>query len=81
MGRRMLGRFVLAVALLIVAIGVGFLAGVAALELSGLVLPPFRPEDDDTMRDRGPVAIAYATWAITSVIVLIAGARWARRIG
>ena len=44
----------------------------------GLMLPPFRPEDDDTIRDYGPVLTAYAVWGLTSVIGSIWAWRWLR---
>jgi hypothetical protein len=42
------------------------------------VLPPFRPEDDDTLREFGPAALAYLVWAATTVVVVLAGWRLLR---
>lgn len=44
----------------------------------GLFLPPFRPEDDDTIRDYGPVLVAYAAWGLTSVVGSVWAWRWLR---
>jgi hypothetical protein len=46
---------------------VGFGLAVAVIAVSNALLPPFRPQDDETMRELGPVLIAYAVWAITSL--------------
>ena len=43
------------------------------------ILPPFRyPADDDTLRELVPVAIAYATWSLTSLVGAILAWRWVR---
>jgi hypothetical protein len=62
------------------AVGVGFgLALVTMLALDA-VLPPFKvPADDDTLRERGPVLIAYATWGLTSFVGAVLAWRWVRR--
>ncbi|MEP7379404.1 MAG: hypothetical protein ABI725_07590 [Chloroflexota bacterium] len=53
------------------AFAVGFvLAWVVLFGLNAL-LPPFRPEDDDTWREIGPVALAYETWAATTLTGII----------
>ncbi len=61
------------------AVVIGFgLAWVALLALQA-ILPPFRyPEDDDTLREFVPVAIAYATWALTSLVGAVLAWRWVR---
>ena len=69
-------RFVIWLVVTALAVAIGFgLAGVV-LSVFNWVLPPFQIEDDDTLRERVPVLIAYATWAITSVV----GAVWAWRL-
>jgi hypothetical protein len=48
---------------------VGF--GLAWVVVAGAnwVLPPFRyPDDDDTVRDYGPVFLGYAAWGLTTLI-------------
>lgn len=62
------------------AVVVGFgLAWVALFALNA-VLPPFNyPADDDTLRERGPVFIAYATWGLTSLVGAVLAWRWVRR--
>jgi hypothetical protein len=44
----------------------------------GLFLPPFQPEDDDTIRDYGPVLVSYAAWGLTSVVGSVWAWRWLR---
>jgi hypothetical protein len=40
---------------------------------------PFRfPEDDDSLREYAPVAIAYATWLLTTVFGAAVTWRWVR---
>jgi MFS superfamily sulfate permease-like transporter len=59
-------------AIVSLAVVVGFLAGMAVITVLGVVLPPFREEvDDDTVRQFVPVALAYATWATTSLAFLL----------
>ena len=70
---------VLWVALTAGAVVVGFgLAWVALFALNA-VLPPFRREDDGTLREFVPAAIAYVTWGLTSVVGAVLAWRWARR--
>ncbi len=47
---------------LIVAFGVGFGVNVVV----NAMLPPFRFEDGDTMREFGPVALGYGSTAVTA---------------
>lgn len=63
-----------------VAVAVGFgLAWVVAFAVNA-VLPPFRyPDDEDTLRNYGPVMIAYATWGLTSVVGAVLAWRWIHR--
>lgn len=62
------------------AVIVGFgLAWVALFALNA-ALPPFNyPADDDTLRERGPVFIAYATWGLTSLVGAVLAWHWVRR--
>jgi hypothetical protein len=71
-------KFITWVALTALAIAVGF--GLAWLILFALnaVLPPFQFEDGDTLREFFPVAIAYATWALTSLAGATLAWRWVR---
>jgi hypothetical protein len=68
------------IALTVCAVVVGF--GLAWVALFGLntALPPFNyPADDDTLRERGPVIIAYTTWGLTSLVGAVLAWRWVRR--
>jgi hypothetical protein len=49
------------------AFGLGLALGLAFLGIANGLLPAFRPEDDDTMREFFPVALAYAVWAATTL--------------
>jgi membrane associated rhomboid family serine protease len=60
-----------------VAVGLG-MAWVALFALNA-VLPPFRREDDGTLREFVPAAIAYVTWGLTSVVGAVLAWRWVRR--
>ena len=71
------GALVLSV--LVVAVAVGFAAAVLVLVLLQAVLPPFRREDGDTLREFVPVALAYAAWAIAALVTLVLGWRRIRR--
>ncbi len=68
-------RALLTIGLLALALFVGFCVGWGLLLTMNAFLPPFRPEDDDTLRERIPVAATYATWALTTLLVLVAGWR------
>lgn len=65
-----LSRALLGLVVLALAVMIGFMAAWAFLVAMNAVLPPFREEDDDTLREFIPVAIAYAIWAATTVLVL-----------
>ena len=69
----------LALALLTVAVFVGFAFGWGMIMFLNAVLPPFRPEDDDTLRERIPVALTYLTWGGTTLIVLVVSWQRLRR--
>lgn len=59
-----------------IAVVVGFAAGLVAMWLTNALLPPFREDvDDDTMREFAPVALAYLTWAVTTVAVVLVALR------
>ncbi|MEP7379400.1 MAG: hypothetical protein ABI725_07570 [Chloroflexota bacterium] len=49
------------------AFAVGFVLAWVVLFIVNALLPPFRPEDDDTWREFVPVALAYGTWAATTL--------------
>lgn len=72
-------RIGLGLAVVAFALGVGFVAGVAVLLVLNTVLPPFRPEDDDTLREFVPVVLAYATMASTAVLAVVVAWRRIRR--
>lgn len=69
----------LGAALAVAAVLLGFGAMWVVIGIANAILPPFQIADDDTLRERSPVAIAYLTWAVTTVIVLVAGLRAIRR--
>ncbi|MBA3403989.1 MAG: hypothetical protein H0U13_04750 [Gemmatimonadaceae bacterium] len=61
------------------AVIVGFGLAWVVLGALGLILPPFQyPDDDDTIRDYGPVLAAYATWGMTSLVGSALAWRWLR---
>jgi hypothetical protein len=73
---KVLLRSLIGLAILGVAIGLGFLAALAVILVMNAVLPAFRPEDDETLRELIPAAIAYATWAGTAgLLVFVAWRR------
>jgi ABC-type Fe3+-siderophore transport system permease subunit len=72
-------RFLIGVAILGIAVGLGFAAGAAVIMFFNAVLPPFRPEDDETLREFIPVALAYATMAATVGFVLLVAWRRLRQ--
>ncbi len=63
-------------ALTCLAFIIGFGLAWVALFAVNAVLPPFTPADDDTWREIGPVALAYATWGLTAVIGSLLAWRW-----
>jgi hypothetical protein len=70
-----LARAARLIALLTVAVVVGLGMGAAVLLGISAVLPPFRREDGDTLREFIPVALAYAAWGTTTLVILLAGWR------
>ena len=61
------------------AVVIGFGLAWVALGVLNWILPPFRiPEDDDTLRDYGPVFVAYLTWGVTSIVGAIVAWRLVR---
>ena len=73
--RRIAVWLLLVGAAVVVGLGLSF----AVMFVLAAILPPFRPEDDDTMRDYGPVLIAYAVWGITSISGAVLAWRWLDR--
>ena len=68
--------FILWVALTAGAVVLGFgLAWLALFALSA-ILPPFRREDGDTLREFIPAAIAYTTWGLPSAVGGVLAWRW-----
>jgi hypothetical protein len=61
-------RLALWVAWTAVAVVVGFGLALVVLLAVNAALPPFRPEDDETMREFVPAVLTYGTWMIVSVI-------------
>lgn len=51
----------------------------AVIGISNAILPPFQMADDDTLRERIPVALAYLAWGVTTLVVMLLGWRWLRR--
>lgn len=68
-------KVILGIVLIGLAILAGFGAAAIVLTVLGAVLPPFQREDDDTLREFIPVALAYAAWVGTSVVVVVLGWR------
>ena len=66
-------------AIVVLVIVVGVVAALAVIGASNALLPPFRDEDDDTLREYGPVAIAYLASIVSGTLVFIAGWRWLDR--
>lgn len=60
---------------LAIAVGIGFVAALVLVLALSAILPPFRPEDDETLRELIPAGLAYATWAGTTALVLFAAWR------
>lgn len=50
-----------------VAVAVGFGLALGFIYVANAFLPPFRPNDDDTWREFGPVLVAYAIWGVSSL--------------
>jgi hypothetical protein len=68
-------RVVAIVALGVVALAAGFVAGLGLISVVNWIVPFNYPNDDDTLREFVPVAAAYLTWAITSATIFILGLR------
>jgi hypothetical protein len=66
-----LHRAVLGLAVLGIALGLGLVAGLLVIAVINAVLPPFRAEDDETLREFVPAALAYATMAGTAAVVVL----------
>jgi hypothetical protein len=64
-------KVLIGAALTAVAVGLGFLAGISVILLLNVFLPPFRPEDDETLRELVPAALAYGTWAVSATVLSI----------
>lgn len=64
-------KFLAGVLLTAIAVALGLLAGIGVILLLDVFLPPFRLEDDETLRELVPAALAYGTWALTSVVLTI----------
>ena len=61
-----------------IAVIVGFGLAWVALFAVNAVLPPFHPDDDDTLREFVPVAIAYGTWGLTTLLGAVLAWLWVR---
>ena len=66
-----LRRALIGLAVLAVALGLGFVAGMAVMLVMNAALPAFRPQDDETLREFIPVTLAYATMAGTAGLVVV----------
>ena len=63
-----------------IAVAMGFGLAIVALNVVNGMLPPFRvPEDDDSMRELVPVAVAYGVWGVTSLLGSALAWRWTGR--
>lgn len=75
-----LKRLLLWLALTAAAVCLGFAVAWVVLAAATALLPPFRfPDDDDSLREFGPVLLAYGSWAMTSLLGTILAWRWVRR--
>lgn len=72
---RGLGTALLALGLLGVAAAAGFVIAIVVVLSLSAVLPPFRPEDDETLRELVPAALSYGAWAVTTIAVFAFGWR------
>lgn len=61
------------------AVIAGFGLAMAFMLATNAILPPFRREDDDTLREFVPVAIAYAIWGFTTLAGAVFAWRWVSR--
>ena len=52
----------------------------AVVGILNAVLPPFQLADDDTLRERITVALAYPTWWSTTLVIVVLGWRWLHRV-
>lgn len=66
--------------LIVVAIVVGFAVGGGVIVVTGILWPFNEPADDDTLRNRLPVALAYLAWGLTSLAIFVFGWRRSRRL-
>ena len=55
-------------------------SGMAVVGILNAVLPPFQLADDDTLRERIPVALAHPTWWSTTLVIVVLGWRWLHRV-
>jgi zinc transporter ZupT len=62
-----------------IAVVMGFAAAVLVLVVIEAVLPPFRPSDDDTLRQLVPAVLAYGAWGVGTLATLALGWRRIRR--
>jgi ABC-type Fe3+-siderophore transport system permease subunit len=67
---KVLREALLGLAVLGIALGLGLAAGLAVILVMNAVLPAFRPEDDETLRELIPAGLAYATMAGTAGLVV-----------
>lgn len=74
-GMKTLSLFLAGLLAVAIAVGIGFVAALVFVLAMNAILPPFRPEDDETLRELIPAGLAYATWAGTTAFVLFAAWR------
>jgi hypothetical protein len=72
-------KAILTAALAAAAIVIGFGAAASLTVIVNAIWPFNYPQDDDTLRERLPVALAYFTWAGTALIVFVLGWRFLSR--
>ena len=62
-----------------IAVVVGFGVALIVIVILQAILPPFRPSDDDTLRELVPAVLAYLAWGAGTLVTLVLGWRRIRR--
>lgn len=76
---KVVGTALMALGLLVVAVGVGFFASLVVVITTNAILGPVGPQDGEGLREIIPAGIAYLAWAVTSGAVFIVGWRSLRQ--
>lgn len=69
-----LARISLLAVLAIAGVAVGFVVAVSLLVAINAIWP-FGPGDDDTPREHLALALSYASWAVSAIVVFLVGWR------